>query len=483
VKLEKFVKQNTKSWQIVFEADTIDLPLVSSTITNRFEDVANFIERVSKFKGAEFDDWFYMLLKDCQSEEKKHQAVSDNVENIMKYADEYLDSLKIDFSQFVDETKAKKGSILFEADEIEKIIRLSCYMKIYSVISNSQNLELGQKFHKRIYNKLSKDTLEGEIIRKIYDVIQTKTYRYNLTDKFMWEYIKNVQGIDLGAHVIKIFNFIMNNIIVLCEETKNPITYFVGVIDESVKWFLRSVYKDSIIYDDTVATEDIQGVNVDNLKAYSYNDTIGRLNQIAYRKVYTEFENKHIKNIENKMDLDKCTLKMKAHKKNIKFISPLTETLVYPTLSYITHIPYQHFKTITPPQAAYLSFYVQDLLRKTFSGEYEETFKLLSFYPKIRPSMSTTYKIKSYNDYINIRNQIKSFFGFDLKTGVPHVFLCHFIGRIPRTKFVELINEQELAGIPLTQIEKEMIHFFAHMFSGKLDNKFKKMTKIMNADF
>jgi len=85
----------------------------------------------------------------------------------------------------------------------------------------------------------------------------------------MWQYIKNVQGKDIDSHVIDIFNFIMNHILILCEEDKNPITYFVGVIDESVKWFLRSVYKGSTIYD-------IQGINTDNLKTYSYNDTLGR---------------------------------------------------------------------------------------------------------------------------------------------------------------------------------------------------------------
>jgi hypothetical protein len=171
-------------------------------------------------------------------------------------------------------------------EEIFEIIKLSSYLKIYSVISNNENLKLGQTSDREIYNLLASEIVETEVIRKIYDVIKTKTFRYNLTDKFMWEYIKNVQGKDIGIHVIEIFNFIMNHILILCEDDKNPITYFVGVIDESVKWFLRSVYKGSIVYDDSISTEDIQGINTDNLKTYSYNDTLGRLKGIAYEKIY-----------------------------------------------------------------------------------------------------------------------------------------------------------------------------------------------------
>jgi len=51
-------------------------------------------------------------------------------------------------------TKVKKNSILFEPVEIEKIIRLSCYLKIYSIISNNIELKLGPSLHREIYNKI-----------------------------------------------------------------------------------------------------------------------------------------------------------------------------------------------------------------------------------------------------------------------------------------------------------------------------------------
>ena len=94
----------------------------------------------------------------------------------------------------------------------------------------------------------------------------------------------------------------MNHIIILCEENKNPITYFVGVIDESVKWFLRSVYKGTIVYDDEISTEDIHGTHINNLRSYSFNDTLGRLKSIAFEKIYEKLDHENIMTINDKTD-------------------------------------------------------------------------------------------------------------------------------------------------------------------------------------
>ncbi|MGD2072713.1 MAG: hypothetical protein PVG65_04415, partial [Candidatus Thorarchaeota archaeon] len=240
-----------KEWSIIFKDKKFDLQLVPSSITNKFNIITDFIERVSKTCGDEFDQWFENLVENSSSEENKPLAIIEGTNKLKRFVNHYLDSQNIDYSSFVDKSKAKKNSILFQEDEIERIIKLSCYLKIYSIISNSEHLKLGKKLHKQVYNKLAEDVADTEIISKIFKVVQTKTFRYNLTDKFMWEYIKTIQCKDIGVHVIEIFNFIMNNILILCEEDKNPITYFVGVVDESVKWFLRSVYKGSIVYDDS----------------------------------------------------------------------------------------------------------------------------------------------------------------------------------------------------------------------------------------
>jgi len=477
------IEQNgPKEWSVIVEDnEPIKLFLSPSSVTNKYFIVTAFIERVAEYNGEGFSDWFMKFLTDCQDETRRPKAVIDSIPQIKEYVDKYLDSTEFDYGQFVDMSKVKKNSILFEPHEIEQIIRLSSYLKVYSVISNNEFLKLGQQLHRDVYNQFATTVVETEIIRKIYDVIKTKTFRYNLTDRFMWEYIKNVQGKDIGIHIIEIFNFIMNNILILCEQDKNPITYFVGVIDESVKWFLRSVYKGSIVYDDSISTEDIQGINTDNLKTYSYNDTLGRLKSIAYEKIYELLQKQSVKTTE-KVESDEFIVGFHERASEINFISPLSETLVYPVLSQMTQIPYHHFKTLSPEHAAVISVYMQVLFRKVFGADYKDLFGLLNFFPLKSPSMSTTYKIKAVHDYLKAQDDTQNFFGFTTKI-LPHTLLCHFIGRVSRVDFCDILTGRRLGGIPLSKIESGMIKFYTSYFSGGMKAEVDEMTKYMNADF
>ncbi len=478
----KFEQAGAKNWKILVDGnELIKLQLLPSSVTNKFYIVTSFLERVAEFHGRDFSSWFANLINECLDEEKRPAAVVASTDKIKEYVNGYLDNLGVDYNQFVDESKAKKNSILFRAPEIDKIIRLSCYLKLYSVISNSNQFSLGKNLHKEIYNRLAEDIMGTDIVSKIFDVVKTKTFRYNLSDKFMWEYIKTIQCKDIGIHIIEIFNFIMNNIIVLCEENKNPITYFVGVVDESVKWFLRSVYKGSIVYDDSISTEDIHGININNLVTYSFNDTLGKMKGIAFDKIYKELEKENSAQL-NRDDTDQYIINFHNRLSSINYISPLCASLVFPLLSKMTKVTYVHFKTISAEHAAVLSYYLNRLLSKVFKSDYKNLFQLLDYYPLTSPSINTTYKIKSIHEYIKSQNIKKNFYGFNTKT-LPHRILCHFVGRVSRINFCHLITGQKLSGIPLSKVESDMIHLYTFLFSGKLDDKIDELTTLMNADF
>ena len=479
----KFEKQAPKEWLVITDKyEPITLNLLSSTVTNKYHIVTEYIERVAQYNGDEFVDWLITLLKDCEDEKRRPRVIISNLYKLKYYIDSYMDAMNFDYDQFVDLTKAKKHSILFKADEIREIIQFTGYLKIYSLISNNEKLRLGQTLHKEIFNILADSILDTKIIKKIYDVIQTKTFRYNLTDKFMWEYIKKVQGKDIGIHVVEIFNFIMKDILIICEENKNPITYFIGVIDESVKWFLRSVYKGSIVYDDSISTEDIQGTHTDNLKTYSYNDTLGRLKGIAYEKIY-ELLQKQTAVLTNGELSDKHIIEFHERASSIQYNSPLSESIIFPVLSKMTDIPFQHFRTLSPEHTAVIAVYIQTLFRKVFGGaDYGTLFSLLNFYPLKQPSVGTTYTIKRVHEFIDHQNETKNFFGFDTKI-LPNQVISHFVGRASRIDFTDILTGKSLGGIPLSKLESNMIQFFTLYFASKLDEKIGKMTKLMNYDF
>jgi len=479
----KFKQDGPKAWTIFCNnEEPIELQLSPSSVTNKFFIVTKFIENVSNYCGDEFDKWFVNLLKKCSGEEI---SIIDEVQKLKEFSESYINSRGTDFNQFVDESKVKKSSILFTGVEIEKIIKLSAALKIYSVISNSENLKFGQKLHKEIYNNIASDIVDTEIVYKIFNIVKTKTFKYNLTDKYMWDYIKLVQCKSIDVHVVEIFNFIMNSILILCEEDKNPITYFVGVIDEAVKWFLRSVYKGSIVYDDSISTEDIHGISVDNLKTYSYNDTLGRLKNISFEKIYEMLEKQEstkFKEKETETEVsDESVVRFHNRISKIEFISPLCESLVFPVLAKITEIPYNHFKTLSPEHCAVLSVYIQDLLAKAFKAEYKTLFSLLNYYPLSSPSIATTYKLKSIPEFLNLQNKY-DFYKFNTKT-LPHRLLCYFVGRVSRVSFCDVITGKKLTGIPLSKIESDMIHFYTLYFSNSLNDQFQIMINKLNHDF
>jgi hypothetical protein len=458
--------------------------LMSSTITNKYYIVTTFIENVSK-TCVGFDKWFSNFLEEYTSEVERYPVIERNIPEIKRFVDEYLKVRNIDSAQFVDETKAKKASILFTAEEIEKIIRLSCYLKIYSIFFNSDDLKIDARLHKKIYNEFASEVLNSEVVTKIFNIIKTKTFRYNLTDKYMWDYIKMIQCKSIDVHVIEIFNFIMNSILILCEEDKNPITYFVSVVQESINWFLRSVYKGQIVYDDTISTEDIHGSNIDNLKTYAYNDTLGRLKGVAFEQIYDNLERSAILlfPVNQESASDKSIVDFQNRLSKIEHISPLCNSLVYPVLSHITGIPYVHFKTLEPDHAIVLSVYTQNLLRKVFKiTEFRNLFSLLSYYPKKDIALATTYKVKMMDDFIKTTQKYDNFFGFKSKLLFGNM-LGYFIGRISRVEFSSIFDGNELAGIPLSKIESEMIQFYTMLFAGQFDQEFDSMKYLMYKDF
>jgi len=478
-----FEQVSQKEWKIMLSAEEIlNLKMISSSVTNKFSIISTFIENVSKECGESFDIWFKTLIEDyATKKEYRYPTLLNNIEQLKGFVNEYMDKRNIDFDKFVDLTKVKKNSILFTPPEIELIARLSGYLKIYSVFSNSEKFKLSQRLHKKVYNKIAEEILRSDIVRKIHEVIKTKTFKYNLTDKYMWDYIEKIQCKTIDVHVIEIFNFVMNSILVLCEEDKNPITYFVGVVDESVKWFLRSVYKGTIIYDDSISTEDIHGLNTNNLKTYSYNDTLGRLKGVAYEQIYEDIERNSIITFDQEPN-DTLITEFQSRVSNIKFISPLCECFVYPILSSITLIPYYHFTTLSPEHSAVLSIYTQRLFKEVFKSDFKNLISLLEFYPENQPAVATSYTIKKIHDYINQCDKHKNFFGFNTKI-LPHSILSYFVGRISRVNFHNILDGKSLTGIPLSKVELDMIKFYSYFFAGKYEKEIVKMRKIMNDDF
>jgi hypothetical protein len=522
----RFERSSNQKSLSIFDGDNLILTLtqISSTITNKYNIIEDTIVDMSRVLGEPFDMWisqflniYYITSSDYSdffiedgledeepSEnlilEKKIDKVLDqkltrydfllrNLKDLTFFVDEYLEKKEFDSSRFVDLNKSSKTSIFFDKEDIDQIVKLSCYLKVYSLISNSESLKLDQKLHKKIYNRLLKsaipDSLDSEkytVINKLLDIVRTKTYRYSITDKYMWRYIEMMQCKDINDHVIEIFNFVMTNILILCEFDKNPITYFVSVTNESIKWFLRSIYKGSIVYENSISTEDVHTSNINSLRVYSYNDTLGHFKEICANRVYDFVENKSGIDVNGKKD--NALTDFQTRMSLIESTSPICEILVFPIVSYALEIPYKYVETLKASRddSTIMSIYLSFILDKVFKNEYQEFFKLLTYYPTQGLSVYTTYRIKDNELFINYTDQVKSFFNFNTK---PLLFdiLSSFIGRCSRISQANAFTGERVVGIPLSKIEKEVIYFYNKYFSNQLETQLDEIKELIMSDF
>ena len=136
LKIEKTSKRKYTIFNEVGEEkkEIINLDLMFSPITNKFEKLSEYIEDCSLKIGEPFDKWFIKFLTDYKKSEYDYAVVKRNIKDLMKFSDKYLDLCEINFNDYINKSKVSKNSIFFDADEIKKIIQVSNYLKLFTAI-------------------------------------------------------------------------------------------------------------------------------------------------------------------------------------------------------------------------------------------------------------------------------------------------------------------------------------------------------------
>ena len=431
-----------------------NLDLTFSPVTNKFERLTDFVEDCSIKLGAEFDTWFIKLLVDYKTSNFDYLIIKQNIPELKMMCDKYLDLCNVNFDDYINKSKISKNSIFFDASEIKKIIQASNYLKLYFIIATDNEMKLVNKFHKETYNKLIEDiNTNNNIIYKLFKICSSKTYEYQFSDRYMWDYIKTIYCKTTDMHVFTIFNFLMNNILVTCNTTSNPIPYLISVIDTSISWILKNIYRDSIIYSDTISTQDVYTIQgKDNLASFSHNDTIGKLLIISYNQL----DKIGIENIE----------KFKTSLSNLKEVSLFANYVTYPILSKVLDIPYRHLLTLSVSNAYLLNSLLFYLLPDEFKKKYPEMCKMLLYYNKHKPILKTTYKVKNIDIFTET---METFLGFKSMSPAYNIY-SSILGRISRNVYASFNSEKEIVNFPLAKLEIDMVKFYNEYFSnGKLD--------------
>lgn len=443
-------KQFIRQYKLVYEPGS-----------NKYPNMLKFIEDVS-VAIPEFGDWYINTITTYKDSGFDYKILRDQLDNLKKYCGMYLDILSINFDNYVNRAKASKNSIFFDGEEIKKIILASAYLKVYYSIQREEEMRLSEKFHKETFQNLVKDLSDSTIIIKLHKIVSSKTFEYNHTDKYMWNYIKNLYCKTPDMHINHIFNFLVNNILVTCEITVNPIPYIISVIDESIKWILKSIYKDSIVYSDSIATQDVNSVaGKDNLETYAHNNTIGLLTILAYQALEELFDS--CDNKDNKIE------EFKSNIDSIKETSVFAEYFTYPILSKVLDIPYRHFLTLSAPTSYLMNVILYKITENTIiEQEFSALRRILLYYNVHKGIMKTTYKMKNINDFTKT---FDNFCGFKNYT-VPYDIYSSMIGKIIKNNYCDFINGNEITNFPTSKLENELILFYNKYFSNNLEDLF-----------
>ena len=447
-----------RKYEIDFGTRKVVLNLVFSAIANKFSKISEFIHDISKELGPEFDEWFEKYICEYIDSNYDVAMIKTKIPDLIRLCDEYLKKKNVIFDNYVSKEKASKNSIFFDAEELEKLIKVSNYLKVYFILTQDSEMKPLPRFHKEIYNILVKEITNCEVVFKLYKLVSSKTHRYNISDKTMWEFIKVVHCKTTDMHINSIYNFLLNNILVTCDTQSNPIPYFSSVIDQSIKWMLGGVYKDSVVYSDSINTEDIHSIaGKDNLHSYCYNDTIGRV--VALSSKYLE-----------EIGINDI-ISFNSTMSELKEASLVAVYIAFPMISKIFDIPYRYLRPVQIEHSYLLNVILYHYLPEWFKDKFQIITKLMLHYNTEKCILKTTYRIKNTKLYIDTFDNFMDFKNMVFPSGL----YSDFIGKMARNEYFSLISNKKIANFPLSKLEDDLILFYNMYFSGQLDPMFKEI--------
>jgi len=308
------IKNLKRSWKLNITKSNrkpIDLilNLQQFSLTNKYEIVQKLLDEMNIIM-PKFSNWYYDLFKRYIDSNYDADIILNDIHKFKEFSEEYVKKKNIDFSSFVDIKKSSKTSILFLEEDLKLIAVASTCLKLYSPFWYDATLKVPDNVNKKIYNIFLEGCIKNNTTDKIFQLIRARTFRSTLTDAYMWELIKLTVLETPETNVMSVFNFLMTNLISLLDITVNPVHYLIKIADDSVKWMMKEVYKERIIYGESYgSTEDIYGASVtkESFHIYCCNDVISKCAAAGLKILENEYNLTYEEFIELKNRLDNVT--------------------------------------------------------------------------------------------------------------------------------------------------------------------------------
>jgi len=476
-----------------FRRNIITLYFTPSSITNKFEVVVNLIDDMNK-KVPGFSDWFITLFSNYVESNYNSDILLEEKNRFVEFSKSYIDILNIKFSDFSNIEKSSKTSIMFEKEDIKAIAVSSTCLKLYSIfwfgiektilpteeIDQNGQIVVGEKeietklalpdnIHREFYRSLISPCIEIKTTTKMFQLIRSRIYRSSITDRYMWDLIKMAISETPETYVMTVFNFLMVNMLSTLSPNRNPVPFLVSIIDDSIRWLMRTIYKDKIVYGEAFSgSDDIYGSSLskDSFYVYCCNDVVGKAAKIGMQLLEDKYKlnDEEFNKVRDRIDI-------------VDMLTPPMKILTLPIASRIFEIPYKYLTTCLPKHALLIGIFLYELSE----GILDETFPIITEFLITVPtetdmkflSTKSSYKIRNLEFIINNHKPI---FGFSSKT-LKFNIMSNICGILSASKknLVSIITGQPLKKITYLSLEDDIIKFYTSLYSNQLDNMFERM--------
>ncbi|MCK5017104.1 MAG: hypothetical protein KAS32_08525 [Candidatus Peribacteraceae bacterium] len=474
-------KDDKRNWVLVSEngdgGETVcELTLKPSSITNKFSIVADFFEEMNTLV-PDFSEWYATLLKDYIESSYNSEMILEAVDQLLVYAGAYVDAKDVDFNSFSRVEKSSKTSIMFLAEDIKALAQASTALKIYSVIHYDTKMSLPDNLEKEVYERLVGACIELGTTTKLFQLIRSRVYRSSITDRYMWDLIKIMMSETPESYVMTVFNFLMNNMLSTITVTRNPVPFLVSLIDDSIRWMMRTVYKDKILYGEAFGgTEDIHGsaLSKESFYVYCCNDVLGKAAKAGMNLLENEY------NLSG-TQFDKVRDRIDA----IDILTPPMKLVLLPIASKVLEIPYKFLLTAPPKHILLTGIFLHFAGKNTL----DERFPIINEFLITCPlesenafsSTRSVYRIRNLEFILNDKTPV---FGFNSKT-LKYDVMSSLCGVLSASKknLVSTISGEPMTKISYLNLEHDVIQFFTLLYSNQLDETFNRMRDKANDYF
>lgn len=457
----------------------IDFSLKNHAVSNNFDVVSGVIGEMCETIDG-FEDWFERMIINYTQSNHDPEIIISNIPTLKEYAEEYVNSKNIVFDDFVNMDKKSNTSIVFNAEDLRAIALTSTASKLYSVISCDTSIHLPDNLHRKVYEMIIQPCIDKEVTIKIFQLIRSRTYRSSITDRYMWDFIKMMISETPESYVMTVFNFLMKSMITLLDITQNPVPYLISTVDDSIRWLMKNVYKDKIVYGEVFGgVEDLFGSSLtkENFYLFCCHDTIGRAAKVGMDVLEKNYglEGRQFEEALSRFD-------------DITQLYPASLLVTLPIVSKVLEIPYRFLLTIPPKHAVLLGILMHDLAKDVMDDTYPVLTEFLLTCPapdgsdengkgsnksKYNNTSKSLYRIRNAEFVLNDSNSI---FGFPSKVFKYDIMslICGILSASKRG-LVLTHNGKSLSKMTYYGLESDVCGFYSKLYSNSLEPIFKQM--------